>query len=227
MANWDLIGAVADAGAGLMNTLGARKQAELKDELKRKLQLEDEARKDAKERSKPTSTKMITDGDGVMWEQPVNAWNDPVGEKRLPSKTTIDEINHQQATRKLGLEQAAINVRKGENDLLDREELGPLKADRIRSQIQLDRDRGSAALINANKPRTSSRGGSDEEPSKRDYIEEVKKLGKDLAKEYGVSGLEFDGLSELAVNRAIIDKIDPITALKQILMERGKSEEEE
>ena len=45
MANWDLIGAVADAGAGLMNTLGARKQDQLKGELKRKLELEDEARK--------------------------------------------------------------------------------------------------------------------------------------------------------------------------------------
>ena len=226
MANWDLIGAVADAGAGLMNTLGQRKQDQLKGELKRKLELEDEARKDAKEALIPKRTEFIENENGRQVIRSFNANDKLIGE-RAASKTEIEEINHTKMQRDRAGQKEDLSIEKLLGEVAFQPEEQAMKREAHTRGLEQRDYSNQTSRISAEKPRTGSRGSSDEEPSKRDYIEEVKKLGKDLAKEYGVSGLEFDGLSELAVNRAIIDKIDPITALKQILMERGKSEEEE
>lgn len=217
-------------GNGMQQVGGAVFKAKFLDKLKEQEAVRAEQRKQQRELSEVKESRVVPDGEGVFWKEDINK-NGEVLRRDLAPKTEIDKIKMGEQKDKLTLEEL---IARGENAKLTNKKLQfdvdtqaedrELTNASVAALVGQRTAQGQAALIRADKYQPGGRGGSggkEKEPaSKRDYIVEVKKQSAALFKEEGIGALEADGLAELAVNRAIIDKIDPILALKQLLKER-------
>lgn len=229
MANWDLIGAVADAGAGLMNTLGQRKQDQLKGELKRKLELEDEARKDAKEALIPKRTEFIENENGRQVIRSFNANDELIGE-RAASKTEIEEINHTKMQRDRAGQKEDLSIEKLLGEVAFQPEEQAMKREAHTRGLEQRDYSNQTSRISAEKPSAGRRGGGIEEsvtgpksPDSVAYSFMESPMGKNLQTQYvgeGPDKLTYDEYVTIvrgATNNAYTDKKDAVSLIRLAL----------
>lgn len=226
MADWGLLQGL---GAGMQELGGAVFKAKFLDKLKEEEAVRKENRDQQRALAKVARTEMITGPDGMLVEQDFNANGDKINEWRMPSKTKLDAIKHEEATRKQQLTKDALDIAKGEFEVATQEEAWDLEKGVKNALIGQREASGEAALYRAyNPPSRSGSGGSIVDnltgsdgavsPDKVAFGFMESPIGKGLEKQYttGDNALTFDEYMTVVKGATRIAAAEKKDAMAQI-----------
>ena len=235
-----LWGALGGLGDGLQ-TVGSNISKRALDEKMQKaregraeqLAIASEDRAEARKLRTPVGSELVQGTEGETWEQPVNAFGDPVGERRLASKQKIDAARNAERKETLTMQGLEQTVTLGGLKLGDYEASSELDLDYKRAGIDQrlasaegSRKRGDAALIRANNPSSGRSGTTDAATATpRDYANLLKKEASAIITQYsasptntqGLTAAQIDDVTNQAVRIAASMGEDPTEVLKRLL----------
>lgn len=206
------------------------KLTKAREERASQLEINREARAEARKASEVAETKLETGTEGELWQQDYNYKGKPIGERKLADKTKIDAIRAAEVEAKQKATKSALDIAIGERKLEDYDINRNLDLDYKRAGIdqrlasaERSRVTGQAAMIRANKPNASDEAAATATP--REYANLLKTEASGIIAQYkvskentnGLTAAQIDDVANQAVKIAAAKGEDPIEVMKRLL----------